>query len=140
MLRAISRGELSTATRVVDVLPEFAGTDRFRRARKDRITVGHLLTHRSGLPLTPTPYAAMGERLGLSEDEVIARVGALKQARVLRQVSAIFDTRKSSLVECGCPLHLPPLSANLLVTRDKHNKHANRQQDPPSRDNMQASG
>jgi CubicO group peptidase (beta-lactamase class C family) len=55
VLRAISRGELSTATRVVDVLPEFAGADRFRRARKERITVGHLLTHRSGLPLTPTP-------------------------------------------------------------------------------------
>jgi DNA-binding Lrp family transcriptional regulator len=54
------------------------------------------------LPLTPTPYAAMGEQLGLPEAEVIARVGALKQARVLRQVSAIFDTRKigyrSSLV------------------------------------------
>jgi CubicO group peptidase (beta-lactamase class C family) len=62
ILRAISRGELSTATRVVDVIPEFAGTDRFRRARKERITVGHLLTHRSGLPLTPTPvpYEQLG--------------------------------------------------------------------------------
>ncbi|HEY7064724.1 MAG TPA: AsnC family transcriptional regulator [Chloroflexota bacterium] len=54
------------------------------------------------LPLTPTPYAAMGGQLGLAEAEVIARVGALKQGRVLRQVSAIFDTRKigyrSSLV------------------------------------------
>ncbi len=53
-------------------------------------------------PLTPTPYAAMGARLGLSEDEVLARIAALKRARVLRQVSAIFDTRKigyrSSLV------------------------------------------
>ena len=54
------------------------------------------------LPLTPTPYAAMGARLGLTEAEIIARVDALKQARILRQVSAIFDTRKigyrSSLV------------------------------------------
>ena len=67
MLRAISRGELSTATPVVDVLPEFAGTDRFRRARKERITIGHLLTHRSGLPLTPTPvpYEQLG-RLDLT--------------------------------------------------------------------------
>jgi DNA-binding Lrp family transcriptional regulator len=64
------------------------------------------------LPLTPTPYAAMGERLGLPEDEVIARVGALKQSRVLRQVSAIFDTRKigyrSSLVAMRvAPQRLP---------------------------------
>jgi DNA-binding Lrp family transcriptional regulator len=53
-------------------------------------------------PLVATPYAAMGERVGLPEAEVIARVGALKRANVLRQVSAIFDTRKigyrSSLV------------------------------------------
>jgi len=62
VLRAISRGELSTATRVVDVLPEFLGSDRFRRARKERITVGHLLTHRAGLPSTPTPvpYEQLG--------------------------------------------------------------------------------
>jgi DNA-binding Lrp family transcriptional regulator len=54
------------------------------------------------LPLTATPYAAMGEQVGLPEAEVIARVRALKEARILRQVSAIFDTRKigyrSSLV------------------------------------------
>ena len=54
------------------------------------------------LPLETTPYAAMGEQLELSEADVIARVGALKQAKILRQVSAIFDTRKigyrSSLV------------------------------------------
>jgi siroheme decarboxylase len=53
-------------------------------------------------PLVPMPYAAMGERLGLPENAVISRVAALKRANVLRQVSAIFDTRKigyrSSLV------------------------------------------
>jgi CubicO group peptidase (beta-lactamase class C family) len=63
MLRAISRGEIGTATRVVDVIPEFRGTDRFRAAGKERITVGHLMTHRSGLPLTPTPvpYEQLGD-------------------------------------------------------------------------------
>jgi CubicO group peptidase (beta-lactamase class C family) len=67
ILRAISRGEIGTATRVVDVIPEFRGPDRFRAANKDRITIGHLLTHRSGLPLTPTPvpYEQLG-RLDLT--------------------------------------------------------------------------
>ncbi len=59
------------------------------------------------LPLTPTPYAAMGAELGLSEAEVIARVGELKRTNTLRQVSAIFDTRKigyrSSLVAAKVP-------------------------------------
>ncbi len=44
-------------------------------------------------PLEPRPYAALGERLGLSEPAVRERVAAVKAAGVLRQLSAIFDTR-----------------------------------------------
>ena len=44
-------------------------------------------------PLCATPYAALGERLGLVEAEVTARIAAAKDAGVLRQLSAIFDTR-----------------------------------------------
>ncbi|MBX5490903.1 MAG: AsnC family transcriptional regulator [Chloroflexi bacterium] len=54
------------------------------------------------LPLVPAPYRAIGEELGIGEDEVLARVRALRAGKILRQVSAIFDTRKlgyrSSLV------------------------------------------
>ncbi len=53
-------------------------------------------------PLEPRPYAVLGERLGLSEPDVRARVQAVKELGVLRQLSAIFDTRalgyNSSLV------------------------------------------
>jgi len=44
-------------------------------------------------PLDARPYAALAERLGTSEPEVRERVGHVKQAGVLRQLSAIFDTR-----------------------------------------------
>src|SRR5438552_19120342 len=44
-------------------------------------------------PLTAAPYAALGERLGVSEGEVRTRLRAAKDAGVLRQLSAIFDTR-----------------------------------------------
>lgn len=53
-------------------------------------------------PLEPRPYAALGGRLGIPEAEVRARVGKVKELGVLRQLSAIFDTRalgyNSSLV------------------------------------------
>jgi DNA-binding Lrp family transcriptional regulator len=53
-------------------------------------------------PLEPRPFAVLGDRLGLSEPEVRARVAAVKETGVLRQLSAIFDTRalgyNSSLV------------------------------------------
>ena len=44
-------------------------------------------------PLEPRPFAILGERLGIDEDEVVARTEKVKEAGVLRQLSAIFDTR-----------------------------------------------
>ena len=44
-------------------------------------------------PLEPRPYAALGERLGIPEPEVRERIAKVKDAGVLRQLSAIFDTR-----------------------------------------------
>jgi siroheme decarboxylase len=44
-------------------------------------------------PLEPRPYALLAERLGMDEAEVRARIAHVKDLRVLRQLSAIFDTR-----------------------------------------------
>lgn len=62
VLQALDRGLLSLSTRVVDVIPEFWGKDRFRAAKKDKINIVQLLTHRAGLVTTPNPlpYAELG--------------------------------------------------------------------------------
>jgi DNA-binding Lrp family transcriptional regulator len=44
-------------------------------------------------PLEARPFAVLAERLGISEPEVRARVAKVKETGVLRQLSAIFDTR-----------------------------------------------
>ncbi len=44
-------------------------------------------------PLDAQPYAVLAERLGTTEDLIIERLRAVKDAEVLRQLSAIFDTR-----------------------------------------------
>ncbi|HEY6379595.1 MAG TPA: AsnC family transcriptional regulator [Candidatus Dormibacteraeota bacterium] len=44
-------------------------------------------------PIVHAPFAAVGEPLGLSETEVIERIATLRERRVVRQLSAIFDTR-----------------------------------------------
>src|SRR3954467_14410699 len=44
-------------------------------------------------PVVARPFAAIAERLGLTEPDVRARVQAVKDTGVLRQLSAIFDTR-----------------------------------------------
>jgi DNA-binding Lrp family transcriptional regulator len=59
------------------------------------------------VPLVDRPYKALGEKIGCSEDEVVAMVRKLKDEKILRQVSTIFDTRSlgyfSSLVACKAP-------------------------------------
>jgi DNA-binding Lrp family transcriptional regulator len=54
------------------------------------------------VPLVPRPFAALGAGLGMSETDVVSRIQALKSRHIIRQISAIFDTRSlgydSSLV------------------------------------------
>jgi DNA-binding Lrp family transcriptional regulator len=44
-------------------------------------------------PLDPRPFAVLADRLGIDEPTARARVQKVKDADVLRQLSAIFDTR-----------------------------------------------
>jgi DNA-binding Lrp family transcriptional regulator len=44
-------------------------------------------------PVDAQPFATLAARLGTSEDEVHARIRRVKDAGILRQLSAIFDTR-----------------------------------------------
>ncbi|MGZ8764086.1 MAG: siroheme decarboxylase subunit alpha [Acidimicrobiia bacterium] len=44
-------------------------------------------------PLVERPYAALADRLGITEAEVLDRLAKVKELGVLRQLSAIFDTR-----------------------------------------------
>ncbi len=58
-------------------------------------------------PLVSEPFRHLGECVGLSAEETIARLQRFKGERILRQISAIFDTRamgyKSSLVAVQAP-------------------------------------
>jgi DNA-binding Lrp family transcriptional regulator len=54
------------------------------------------------VPFVARPFEELGSRCGLSGEAALARVQAWKEAKVIRQISAIFDTRSlgyaSSLV------------------------------------------
>lgn len=46
------------------------------------------------VPLVPRPFQAMAEELGISEEELLHEVECLKREHlIIRQISAIFDTR-----------------------------------------------
>ena len=75
----------------------------------------------SDFPLVAEPWSAIGEQVGLDGQEIISRVSALMKKNVVRQVSAIFDTRrlgyKSMLVAMRFPEERLDSAAHLL------NKH-----------------
>jgi DNA-binding Lrp family transcriptional regulator len=53
-------------------------------------------------PLVDRPYLEIAKRYGISEEEVMHRIGYMKNMGIIRQINAIFDTRrlgyKSALV------------------------------------------
>jgi DNA-binding Lrp family transcriptional regulator len=87
----------------VSIATPAAGAQR----RPDDVDRELLNALQSGLPLERRPFAAVGERIGLCEDEVLARAARLKAGSIIRQLSAIFDTRalgyESSLVAARYP-------------------------------------
>ena len=48
----------------------------------------------SKFPMSERPYLELGEELEIGEEEVISRLDELKRQNVVRQISAIFDTRR----------------------------------------------
>ncbi len=51
-----------------------------------------------GLPLVQSPYAVIGECLGMDEDEVLRRIGALKESRVIRRFRARINQRSLGIM------------------------------------------
>ena len=65
VLRAVELGQLALTTKVVDIIPEFSG------GLREQITLFHLITHSSGLPMVFTPKPGMYiDRL----DEIVAAI------------------------------------------------------------------
>ena len=48
----------------------------------------------SRFPVVPEPYAAIAAELNTTEPDILARLTELKRQNVVRQISAIFDTRR----------------------------------------------
>ncbi|MXY45629.1 MAG: Lrp/AsnC family transcriptional regulator, partial [Chloroflexi bacterium] len=58
-------------------------------------------------PLVEKPFEAVGEEIGIPESEVIERVAERKSKNVVRQISAIFDTRRLGYKTTLVAMRLP---------------------------------
>jgi DNA-binding Lrp family transcriptional regulator len=79
-----------------------------QNAHLDELDKAILNQIQSSFPLTPRPYAAVGELLGLSEDEVVSRVQRMVAAGVIRRIGANFNSRRLGYTSTLCAAHVPP--------------------------------
>lgn len=61
----------------------------------------------SGFPIAARPYAVVGEQLGLTEAEVLARVRALKGKGVIRRIGANFSSGSLGWQSTLCAARVP---------------------------------
>ncbi len=59
-------------------------------------------------PVEPHPYKVIGEKIGMDEQEVLARIGKLKREGIIRRVGASINSRRIGFVSTLLAAKVPP--------------------------------
>ena len=78
-----------------------------RTAKLDHTDRDLLNLLQADFPLSRQPFAELGASLGLDEEEVIERIGRLKQAQVIRYIGPVFDSRSLGYQSTLVAMHIP---------------------------------
>jgi siroheme decarboxylase len=78
----------------------------------DRAILNEIQSH---FPIVSRPYAEVGDRVGASEAEVLARVAAMTDAGVIRRIGANFASRKLGYTSTLCAARVEPESLDHFV-------------------------
>ncbi len=84
-------------------------------------------------PIAHRPFEVFGEKLGLTEQECLRRITALKANQVIRQISAIFDTRTLGYESCLVAMRTAPEQADaaaVVVNQHPGVSHNYKRNDP----------
>lgn len=71
---------------------------------KDRAILNAL---QEGFPLTSLPFTESGAKLGLSEDELIGRIGQLREIGAITRFGPFFDAEAMGGAFCLCAMEVP---------------------------------
>lgn len=58
-------------------------------------------------PITSRPFLTVAEKVGLTEDEVIQRLAAMKEKGLIRRIGGIFDSKKLGYHSTLCAIRVP---------------------------------
>ncbi|MCB1378806.1 MAG: AsnC family transcriptional regulator [Alphaproteobacteria bacterium] len=70
----------------------------------------------SGFPLSHRPFAECGEKLKISEQELIARIGQLREIGAITRFGPFFDAEAMGGAFCLCAMAVPPERFDEVVT------------------------
>ncbi|MCK9376164.1 MAG: AsnC family transcriptional regulator [Syntrophobacterales bacterium] len=71
----------------------------------DRAILNEIQSH---FPIVSRPYAAMGDRVGATEAEVLTRVQAMAEGGIIRRIGANFTSRKLGYTSTLCAARVAP--------------------------------
>jgi len=66
-------------------------------------------------PIAAAPFAEVGAQMGIGEDEVLKRIGRLKENGIIRRIGAIFDLRKLGFASTLCAARVPERGMHAFV-------------------------
>jgi DNA-binding Lrp family transcriptional regulator len=66
-------------------------------------------------PIAAEPFAEVGARLGLDEEEVLRRVARLREEGIIRRIGAVFDLRKLGFASTLCAARVPEAEMEAFV-------------------------
>lgn len=72
-------------------------------------------------PILQEPFAALGSRLGLNEDEVLKRLHYLKEVRIIRSISPTFDATRLGYHSTLVAMHLEEKLVEAAADLVNHN-------------------
>lgn len=81
---------------------------------KDREILNEI---QSAFPIVSRPYAELGARLGLKEEEVLDRVVKLKKSGVIRRIGANFHSNRLDFTSTLCAARVPEEKLELFVRK-----------------------
>jgi len=73
----------------------------------DKIDKDILNIIQTGFPMDTQPYALIGEKVGITEDEAFKRVVNLKESDIIRRIGATFDSKKLHFKSTLCATKVP---------------------------------
>ncbi|MDR0826545.1 MAG: AsnC family transcriptional regulator [Desulfovibrio sp.] len=71
----------------------------------------------TGFPIVPRPYALIGEKCGLAEEEALRRVRRLKEIGIIRRLGANFRSDKLGFRSTLCAASVPEEKLADFITR-----------------------